>query len=336
MFPDSIIIPAIGNNDAKFHYEFPISQEESDEYFGFLYNLWWNDLGANAKYPKKEKVKETLMKGGFFRYDHSKKLSFIALNSLYWSVKNDKYNSTVSHEQLDWFEEQLEKSEKKRNFIVNMHVFPGMYNPGERQQFWLDEFNNRFNEIMKAYGHKVIFLNGAHTHIADVRASWIEENTTSVEDRLNNKTTSKKGYYANFVSPSFSPVYLNNPGFSILNVDEDKAEVFNITAHYLELDRTYETTDHELVYHSVDYEKDFGITGFHPDELIKFMERAKSDDEFFKKFLVLKLGFRLDQEKEALAVYENLNMIDFSTNNKIYWCFFEHMRSDDYDACVNS
>ena len=45
------------------------------------------------------------MKGGYFIYEHNTNLTFIAVNSLYFSVKNEKYNSTVSREQLEWVED---------------------------------------------------------------------------------------------------------------------------------------------------------------------------------------------------------------------------------------
>lgn len=334
MFPNSIVIPTIGNNDVKFHYEFPTTPEEAEEYYGFLYNLWWDHIGANQKYSGKDQVRETLMKGGYFVYHHSDNLSFMAINSLYFSVKNAKYSSDISHKQLDWIEATLRDSEENRKFILNMHVFPGMYNPGERQQFWMDEFNNRFDDIMRKYGDKVLMLNGAHTHISDIRGSWVAQNATSVKSFLKGESSEKRPYYANFVSPSFSPYYLNNPGFTTFTVDDANGRIHNITTHFLQLDKTYEQGTHEIVYHSVHYERDFGIKEWSPKEVFNFMERAQNDQEFFKKFLVLKLGFRPDQEEAALNVYKNLGMIDFETNNKIYWCFFQYVRSDDYDACV--
>jgi len=332
-FSKTIIIPTIGNNDAKFHYEFPQTGEEADEYYGFLYDLWWNEIGANPEYSKKDEVKETFMKGGFYRYDHSDKISFLALNSLYWSEKNEKFSSSISHSQLDWLEEQLRDAEDSRQFIINMHIFPGMYNPGARQRFWLDEFTNRFDDIMLQYGHKVILFNGAHVHIADVRASWVED-YGSVQDLLKDERSTKRAYFANFVSPAISPVYLNNPGFSMFDIEEDEMKVHNITAHFLELDRTFQSKGHEVVFHSIDFAEEFGIDEWSPQTILDFMDRAQNDDELFKRFLILKLGFRLDQEEEALTVYENLNMIDFSNNNRIYWCFFQYMRAEDYDACV--
>lgn len=154
-FNTSVLIPTIGNNDVKFHYEFPRTPEDSEEYYGYLYDLWFNHALGNRNYTKKEEVKATIMKGGYFTYDYSANLTFVSVNTLYFSVKNEQFNSTVSNEQLDWLESLLRDSDQNRRFVINMHVFPGMYNPGSRQQFWLDEFTTRFNTIMKTYGSKV-------------------------------------------------------------------------------------------------------------------------------------------------------------------------------------
>lgn len=88
------------------------------------------------------------------------------------------------------------------------------------------------------------------------------------------------------------------------------------------------------MFHSVNYGTEFNITEWSLDSLMDWSERAQADDELFTKFLILKLGYRLDQKDAALQVYKNLGMIDFSNHNKVYWCFFQYIRSDEYDACV--
>ena len=84
MFPNSSIIPTIGNNDVKYHYEYPLNEDDSHDYYGFLYDLWWNQVPGNSNYTKKEEVKSSMMKGGYFIYEHNTNLTFIAVNSLYF------------------------------------------------------------------------------------------------------------------------------------------------------------------------------------------------------------------------------------------------------------
>ena len=338
LFPNTIVIPAIGNNDAKWHYEFPLTKEDSQEYYGFLFDLWFDQLKGNVNYTKKDAIKKTFMEGGYFVYDYNNEISFMCINSLYFSVKNAEYYSDVSKKQLDWIENTLKKAGRKKKFILNMHVFPGMYNPGEKQQFWEDEYNNRFDDIMKKYGDKVLMLNGAHTHISDVRASYKIETPASSKSFLKTPESEKIPYYANFVSPSISPIFLNNPGFASFNID--KTTINNITMHFLELDMTYDIertkNSKDVEFHSVNFEKEFGIKEWSPQAILDWKDRAQADDELFTKFLVLKLGYRMDQKEAALDVYKNLNMIDFEDGNKIYWCFFQYIRSDEYDECVSS
>ena len=138
------------------------------------------------------------------------------------------------------------------------------------------------------------------------------------------------------MSPSFSPFYLNNPGFSSFNIDDTSGKIDNLTSYFFELDKTYNSTRTDLAFHTVSYEKEFGIKEWSPSEVYNFMNRAQKDNSLFKKFLILKLGYRLDQEKAAMNVYTNLGMIDFDNNNKIYWCFFQFIRSNEYDAWLTS
>ena len=118
IFPKSVVIPTIGNNDVMYHYEFPINEEHHNEYYGFLYNLWWNQVPGNANYTKKEEIKNSMMKGGYFIYEYNTNLIFIAVNSLYFSVKNEKYNTTVSREQLEWVEDVLKNSQTVQSLLL--------------------------------------------------------------------------------------------------------------------------------------------------------------------------------------------------------------------------
>ena len=45
-FPDSIILPAFGNNDNKYH-DNPIPESERDFFYDYIYHLWFEDLPGN-------------------------------------------------------------------------------------------------------------------------------------------------------------------------------------------------------------------------------------------------------------------------------------------------
>ena len=179
---------------------------------------------------------------------------------------------------------------------------------------------------MRKYSHKIILMNGAHTHISDIRGSWIRnEKATSKHFLKEMKSRLIHYYYANFVSPSVSLYYLINPEFTTLTIENATGKIYNVTTHFLELDKTYNSTNLDMIFHSVNYDQEFGIKEWNLTEVYNIMIRAQNNDNLFKKFLTLKLGYRLDQESAAMKVYENLGMIDFKTHNRIYWCFFQHI-----------
>jgi hypothetical protein len=64
-FPNSIILPCIGNNDAEYHNMFAL-QGNANEYYGFLFNLWFTSHPGNSKYSLMSDLQSTFMKGGYY------------------------------------------------------------------------------------------------------------------------------------------------------------------------------------------------------------------------------------------------------------------------------
>ena len=153
---------------------------------------------------------------------------------------------------------------------------------------------------MRKYSHKIILMNGAHTHISDIRGSWIRNEKATSKHFLKEMKSRLTPYYANFVSPSVSPYYLNNPGFITLTFENGTGKICNVTTYFLELDKTYNSTNLDVIFHSVNYEKEFGIKEWNPTEVYNIMIRARNNVNLFKKFLTLKLAYRLDQESAAM------------------------------------
>jgi hypothetical protein len=84
--PDKIILPTLGNNDYKYHYQFP-TQDKKDEYLNLLYNTWFERHPKNKELFKDAKISETFLNAGYYRVDLTPKLSFLGLNTVLYSVK---------------------------------------------------------------------------------------------------------------------------------------------------------------------------------------------------------------------------------------------------------
>lgn len=97
-FPDTLVIPTLGNNDGKYHYQ-GIDPEIKEDYYGTFYQHWFSEHPRNSKLPG---VKETFSYGGYYRVDVDDKLTVLALNTLYINKKNDP--TTQGNEGTDMLE----------------------------------------------------------------------------------------------------------------------------------------------------------------------------------------------------------------------------------------
>jgi len=48
-------------------------------------------------------MKETFMKGGYYKYEVGE-VTFVALNTLLWSVKNSQFNKKDADDMLSWLD----------------------------------------------------------------------------------------------------------------------------------------------------------------------------------------------------------------------------------------
>ena len=67
-FPNSLILPAIGNNDIKYHYIAPRQDGEAADYYSFLSNMLFTQVPGNKGINRKQ-IDKTFKKYGYYRYD---------------------------------------------------------------------------------------------------------------------------------------------------------------------------------------------------------------------------------------------------------------------------
>jgi hypothetical protein len=155
-----------------------------------------------------------------------------------------------------------------------------------------------------------------------VRAAWPEEGSPDTDP-----------YYALFSSPSISPVFGNNPGFTTLDIVNNK--VVDIEMTFLDLNKTYgvEHTS-ELQWHSVRM-SEFGLTEWSPAGVKQFLADLQADDALFKDWLVRKTGMLKETSGDAaIKMYENMGYVNFEQGSPKYWCFTRYMQTDDYLKCL--
>jgi hypothetical protein len=82
-----VIVPTFGNNDARYHDE-AIDETDKNDYYNFVYDLWFNKLPGNANLDKAS-IKQTLIAGGYFRADITPSLSILSMNSMYFAFDDN-------------------------------------------------------------------------------------------------------------------------------------------------------------------------------------------------------------------------------------------------------
>jgi hypothetical protein len=99
-FPGVPILPTIGNNDVKYHYQAPKAADKAS-YYGDLYSIFFTNVPANAKYSKIGELQTSFMESGSYIYDISDTLSFLGINSIYFNSKN-KEDFTEADALMTW------------------------------------------------------------------------------------------------------------------------------------------------------------------------------------------------------------------------------------------
>ena len=83
-FPDTIILPAIGNNDGRFD-DSAIDESSKTDYYQFLYELWFENFQGNSQIDL-NLISESFFQTGSYRVDISPSLSVLNFNTMYFII----------------------------------------------------------------------------------------------------------------------------------------------------------------------------------------------------------------------------------------------------------
>ena len=157
-----------------------------------------------------EEAREDFAAGGNYAIPHPRtpKHLFLVLDSVFWSPKYTDAcggsGSEAGSAQLAWLEWQLFLAKQRGQTIsLVMHIPPGI-NPYESTAaapvpFWVDAWRDRFLAIAAAYAPLLRAGYAGHTHMDDFRIL----------------STPAGPYLAIRVTPSVTPLFGNNPSFSV-------------------------------------------------------------------------------------------------------------------------
>lgn len=299
----------------KFHYTTPEGEERRD-FYNWLYTLWFDKHPANVDLEVEESLSilKTFTKGGYYAID-VRGYTFLTLNSLYWSDRNQHQADPEAQAQLDWLLDQLENASDDKTIIISFHVFPGPYYPGYDQTFWLPLYTNQFRDMMETYQDKILLVIGAHTHFLEFRGDWDPD-----------------PFYALLSAPAISPEYGNNPGFTTFELSGGR--VVNLEFTFLDLKRTYGENS-SIFWHKLRAAEALGMQELSPTSIHEFWKRLKQDKKLFERWQEQRSGHSVKGD-EGMKIFEKIGMVDDEKANSRYFCFLSNIVRSDYDACVQA
>jgi predicted phosphodiesterase len=174
---------------------------------------------------------------GFYELPHPTLLTheIIVLNTVLWSPSYSNCGSDggdPGDAEIQWLSWKLYEAKVLGNkVILVMHIPPGIDayasshargagNGKSIAQFWRDRYFQEFLELMQRYGGIVQIALAGHTHMDDFRVLGTSSTTPPVLFRI---------------TPAISPVFGNNPAFSVLNYDAVTGDISDIATYYLDL-----------------------------------------------------------------------------------------------------
>jgi hypothetical protein len=171
---------------------------------------------------------------GFYELPHPTlpNEEILVLNSVLWSPRYSNCGSDGSDPgaaEMQWLGWKLYEAKTLANrVILVMHIPPGIDayassrsgNSKFVTQFWRDRYFTQFLELMQSYGDIVQIGLAGHTHMDDFRVL---------------STSGSKPPVGFRITPAISPIFGNNPAFSVLNYSVSTGAVSDIATYYLDL-----------------------------------------------------------------------------------------------------
>lgn len=326
-FPNSVILPTLGNEDA-FCSDYWI--QPNGHFLEAFADIW------------KPLLKDTIDRSEFVASFNAhgcyvadlpafSNHKLIVLNSLLWSDSYcDEYNSPIKNKtnccdcsdagttpgeaQFTWFEEQLLSAQKNGKKVwLLMHIPPGLDSYTEEQSggrnaaahFWSVDFTDRYLKLLDQYREVIQLSFAGHTHKDDYRID-----SPNGSPALLTK-----------IIPSVSPIFGNNPAFQVFQVDVETDELTNWKTHFLGLkfaDNKKPTRQWAIEY---DAHEAYGLDNFNAEtitNLFEIMRKHPSDSQAKR--------YGLFYEVSATVIPQELLPIHF--------CVILNPTFQDYQSCL--
>jgi sphingomyelin phosphodiesterase acid-like 3 len=262
-------------------------------------------------------AKSTFQVGGFYSIAHPTVANqdIIVLNTIFWSTsyKSCTRNSGDPGEaEMEWLGWKLYTSRLLHHGVtLVMHIPPGMdaYSSAHGQckvpvPFWRVKYSAEFSALMSTYSDVVQLALAGHIHMDDFRVVAAGLHSLGA-DSLPLRIT-----------PSVSPIFKNDPAFSVMTYSLTTASVSDITTFFLALSSQRPSWSKEY-----QFSKAYGVGSFSAANLSTIVAAIRSGDVSARTTF---------EQNYAVSTPSPIHRSNFS----FYSCAQSYFTAASYSGCV--
>ncbi len=232
-FPQTQILPVLGNNDAPCG---DYKSQPQGSYLRAFARAWQPAVNRFGGAPD---FVAQFSKDGFYsatvRKDKTA-LRVLALNDDFWMshYKNKcgipSYNAGPT--ELHWLNQKLQMSSNVHepvwlmthgpaglNLYSTFHFHPTFCHTHLFSMIYKEPYNSQFISLVNKYANTIRVMLAGHTHMNEFRVYGANAKTPVVQ----------------FIDPAVSPIYKNNPAFDVLSVEPKTFAVLDVKTYSLNL-----------------------------------------------------------------------------------------------------
>jgi sphingomyelin phosphodiesterase acid-like 3 len=274
-FPGVPLISTLGNNDATCG-DYMLAPNSA------MLTLVGRDLPVVASNPQ---ALRDFAIGGFYAVPHPTvpNHDIIVLSDVFWSIAYrdncDPNGGDPGSVELAWLEWTLYQEKLAgRSVSLVMHIPLGInaYSssrgtcPGSVTSFWQDAYASRFLALVGSYKNLLRGSYAGHTHMDDFRVLADATGMPILTTRI---------------TPSVSPIFNNNPAFTVLLYNRGDAAVANYaTFHLSNLAEIGPTVAPEWAFEYT-FEQAYGYQGYDPAGVLSLAKAIRTNPSVRKSYM---------------------------------------------------
>lgn len=277
-FPNTTVLPLIGNNDLFPHNSLPLGPTELLSDYAALWQHWLDPV-AEPGYA------ENLALAGYYTALPVQGLRVISLNTMYYNLEWCPYNTTDCDSYTDlpreidpmgqfaWLQEQLAAAEAaEERVLIQGHISLGRSRGFD--DLWFEPYQLKFLHILDQYSEVVEALFFSHTHRDEYILFLAREGSV-----MHNLSTM-------FVNSAVSPRSDNNPSFRVMFYEPSTHHLLDYAVSTLNLTDVLVSGAT-----SVSWEEEYQFTteytaaGIDKPDMLTVYEEMIVDEDLFQEFV---------------------------------------------------